>query len=95
MPTTARTTTARLTGLGAVTGLTVDMPVDPVGVAADGQTEIPEDAARAGWYRFGATVGAAAGTTVIAEFVVVDVSREPYDGAPAHSGDSIVRGELF
>jgi hypothetical protein len=28
------------------------------------------------------------------EFRVVDVSEEPYDGNPAHSGDSIVRGEL-
>ncbi|PFG39128.1 anti-sigma-K factor RskA [Georgenia soli] len=28
------------------------------------------------------------------EFPVVDVSDEPYDGNPAHSGDSIVRGRL-
>lgn len=28
------------------------------------------------------------------EFPVVDVSAEPYDGDPAHSGDSIVRGAL-
>jgi hypothetical protein len=30
----------------------------------------------------------------LAEFTVVDVSAEPVDGDPAHSGDSIVRGEL-
>lgn len=30
----------------------------------------------------------------LGEFDVVDVSREPYDGDPAHSGDSIVRGRL-
>lgn len=30
----------------------------------------------------------------LAEFPVVDVSAEPFDGDPAHSGDSIVRGEL-
>lgn len=30
----------------------------------------------------------------IGEFPVVDVSDEPYDGDPAHSGDSIVRGKL-
>lgn len=30
----------------------------------------------------------------LAEFPIVDVSREPYDGDPAHSGDSIVRGQL-
>lgn len=28
------------------------------------------------------------------ELVIVDVSREPYDGDPTHSGDSIVRGRL-
>ncbi|MCM3660296.1 anti-sigma factor [Georgenia satyanarayanai] len=28
------------------------------------------------------------------ELVLVDVSREPFDGDPAHSGDSIVRGRL-
>ena len=28
------------------------------------------------------------------EFTLVDVSAEPIDGNPAHSGDSIVRGEL-
>ena len=28
------------------------------------------------------------------DFVIVDVSDEPYDGDPAHSGNSIVRGEL-
>jgi len=30
----------------------------------------------------------------LGEFPVVDVSDEPYDGNPAHSGDSIVRGRL-
>jgi hypothetical protein len=30
----------------------------------------------------------------LSDFVVVDVSQEPYDGDPAHSGDSIIRGLL-
>ncbi|WP_418605863.1 anti-sigma factor domain-containing protein [Georgenia sp. SUBG003] len=30
----------------------------------------------------------------LTEYPVVDVSDEPYDGDPAHSGDSIVRGRL-
>ncbi|MCL3861669.1 anti-sigma factor [Actinotalea sp. K2] len=30
----------------------------------------------------------------LADFAVVDVSDEPYDGDPAHSGDSIIRGIL-
>jgi hypothetical protein len=28
------------------------------------------------------------------DFALVDVSAEPFDGDPAHSGDSILRGEL-
>jgi len=28
------------------------------------------------------------------EYVIVDVSREHFDGDPTHSGDSIVRGQL-
>lgn len=30
----------------------------------------------------------------LADFAVVDVSEEPYDGDPAHSGSSIIRGVL-
>ncbi len=30
----------------------------------------------------------------LGEYPIVDVSAEPLDGEPAHSGDSIVRGEL-
>ena len=30
----------------------------------------------------------------LSQFPVVDVSLEPADGNPAHSGDSIVRGTL-
>lgn len=42
------------------------MPVDPVGVAPDGQMEVPEDALRAGWYEFGPGAGAETGATVVA-----------------------------
>jgi hypothetical protein len=41
----------------AIPGRDVDVPVDPVGVAADGQMEIPPLAERGGWYRFGADPG--------------------------------------
>lgn len=47
----------------------IDVPVDPVGVAADGQMEIPPLAERGGWYRYGADPGDAAGTTVVAAHV--------------------------
>ena len=30
----------------------------------------------------------------LAEFPLVDVSVEPLDGNPTHSGDSVARGEL-
>jgi len=30
----------------------------------------------------------------VADYPLVDISIEPYDGNPTHSGDSIVRGQL-
>jgi hypothetical protein len=46
--------------------LGIDVPVDPVGVRADGAMQIPDDAARAGWYRFGPGIGQRSGTAVVA-----------------------------
>ncbi|KAE8762404.1 class F sortase [Georgenia thermotolerans] len=43
-----------------------DVPVDPVGVREDGAMQIPDDAARAGWYRFGPGIGQQRGTAVVA-----------------------------
>lgn len=34
------------------------------------------------------------GESILSEYPLVDISQEPNDGNPAHSGDSIVRGEL-
>ncbi|MCR6688626.1 class F sortase [Cellulomonas sp.] len=45
------------------------MPVDPVGVADDGSMELPPDADRAGWYRYGQAPGAPSGHTVLAAHV--------------------------
>ena len=53
----------------ALPTLGVDVPIDPVGVEADGQMEIPPLAERAGWYRFGAAPGEGAGTAVVAAHV--------------------------
>jgi LPXTG-site transpeptidase (sortase) family protein len=47
----------------------IEVPVDPVGVQADGQMEIPPLAERGGWYRFGAAPGQVTGTAVIAAHV--------------------------
>lgn len=53
----------------ALPTLGVDVPVDPVGIDADGQMEIPPNAARAGWYRFGPAPGSDRGAAVIAAHV--------------------------
>ncbi|MCI4042815.1 class F sortase [Streptomyces sp. TRM75563] len=45
--------------------LGVEAPVDAVGVAPDGEAEVPDDARRVGWYRFGPAPGAAEGSSVI------------------------------
>ena len=42
-----------------VPDLGIDVPIDSVGVAEDGQMEVPADALRAGWYRFGPSPGQA------------------------------------
>lgn len=43
----------------------VDAAVGPVGVASDGQAEVPADARRVGWYRFGPAPGEPAGNAVL------------------------------
>lgn len=49
--------------------LDLDMPVDAVGVEADGTMTIPPDAGRAGWYRYGAAPGTPQGATLLAAHV--------------------------
>lgn len=56
------------TGL-SIDALGISLPVESVGVQADGQMEIPPAAEIAGWYRFGAAPGDAEGTVVIAAHV--------------------------
>ncbi|MFG3350151.1 class F sortase [Streptomyces sp. NPDC048018] len=45
--------------------LGLSAPVDPVGVAEDGQTEVPPDPDRVGWYRFSPAPGSDTGSSVI------------------------------
>jgi|SRR4051794_7121681 len=52
----------------AVPDLGIDAPVDPVGVAADGQLQVPDDVDRVGWYRFGPPPGVS-GNAVLAGHV--------------------------
>lgn len=47
----------------------IELPIDAVGVQADGQMEIPPLAERGGWYRFGPAPGQGEGTAVIAAHV--------------------------
>lgn len=47
----------------------LSMPIAPVGVESDGTMEIPDSAATAGWYRFGATPGSETGNVVLAAHV--------------------------
>ncbi|WP_083504815.1 sortase domain-bontaining protein [Nesterenkonia jeotgali] len=42
-----------------------DLPVQPRGVASDGQMDIPDDAAQAAWYQYGNAPADDVGTTVI------------------------------
>lgn len=58
-----------------VDALGIDIPLDPVGVAPDGQMEVPPYAERGGWYRFGAAPGDDAGTVVVAAHVDSVVSE--------------------
>lgn len=52
-----------------IDALGIELPIDPVGVADDGQMEIPPLAERGGWYRHGAAPGTPSGTAVIAAHV--------------------------
>ena len=52
-----------------IDALGVAIPVEPVGVAGDGQMEIPPFAEVAGWYRHGPSPAQDSGTTVIAAHV--------------------------
>lgn len=51
MTRTVRRTPVRLT----IPAADLDLPVRPVGVAADGQMELPDTTSTLGWYRFGPT----------------------------------------
>ncbi|MFF3484415.1 class F sortase [Streptomyces sp. NPDC002701] len=52
--------------------LGVRAPVDPVGVADDGQVEVPDDPRRVGWYRFSPAPGEPSGSSVVVGHVDSD-----------------------
>jgi len=53
----------------SIGALSLSMPIDPVGLAADGTMDLPGSARTAGWYQNGAVPGAAEGNIVIAAHV--------------------------
>ncbi|WP_413760557.1 class F sortase [Streptomyces sp. MMBL 11-3] len=52
--------------------LGVRAPIDPVGVAGDGQVEVPDDPGRVGWYRFSPAPGEPSGSSVVVGHVDSD-----------------------
>ncbi len=87
-PAAARTAVAPVRVGVAARG--IDAVVDPVGIAADGQMELPEDVARVGWYRFGPAPGAD-GSAVLAGHVD-DAEQGP--GALFPLGEAAVGDEV-
>lgn len=61
-----------------VPDLGIDVPIDAVGVAEDGQMEVPADALRAGWYRFGPAPGQAGAAVVAAHAGSFITPRGPF-----------------
>jgi len=74
----------------SVPALGVAAPVDAVGIADDGQMELPEDVSRVGWYRFGPEPGAG-GSAVLAGHVD---DREQGPGALLPLRDAAVGDEV-
>lgn len=52
-----------------ITSLDISAEVVPVGVQDDGAFDVPDDGDLVGWYRYGSTPGAAAGSAVLAGHV--------------------------
>lgn len=75
----------------SIPALDVTTSVDVVGLDAAGQVEVPEDVARAGWYRFSAKPGSGSGSTVIVGHVdgVDQGAGAFYDLRSLNPGDTI------
>lgn len=48
-----------------IPALGVDAPIEPVGVAEDGEVQVPGDVATVGWYRFGPAPGATGSAVLV------------------------------
>lgn len=66
-----------------IPALSVDAPVSPVGIAGDGEVEVPADVTTVGWYRFGPAPGQPGSSVLVGH---VDDYRQGV-GALARIGD--------
>ncbi len=79
----------------AIESVNLEMPVVPVGVESDGQMEIPESAADAGWYRFGASPASDTGNVVIAAHVDdARIGLGPFSRLPGMSEGDLIEVSL-
>lgn len=69
----------------------IDMPVTDVGVESNGQMQLPEDPAIAGWYRYGADADSTSGNVVLA----AHVDAGGYPIGPLASVRELVPGEAI
>lgn len=72
--------------------LGAELPVTPTGVSDDGQMAIPDDAAQAGWYKYGPTPADGEGDTVVAAHSGSEQTPEGplYSMHGALAGDEVV-----
>ena len=71
--------------------LDIDMPVQPVGVARDGEMALPRTPAEVGWYQFGPRPGDGRGATVLA----AHLDMPGYGVGPIAAVDKLRRGDTL
>jgi hypothetical protein len=74
-----------------VAGTSINMPVVPVGVADGAAMELPDTFDQAGWYRYGAAPGAAAGTAVIAGHIDTKSDLAPFSRLKTLPAGTMIR----
>jgi hypothetical protein len=71
--------------------LGIDMPVRPVGVAADGEMALPKSPAEVGWYEYGPRPGDPRGATVLA----AHLDMPGYGTGPIAAVEDLRRGDTI
>lgn len=74
----------------AIPAIDAELPVVPVGVAGDGQMNLPEGPGTAGWYRHGPDPSGGSGATVLAAHVDTEEGPGPLSRlAEVEAGDRV------